>query len=185
MEWSTLPFETIFCIAAVETWPSLCSERISWHWPMCQERSWGSPMGNVLCWQELQCLQCKDKRTGRQKVQPGKSSYLWDLFKSARNPFDALSLQLSLPASVLFLGNRISPMAEGFLKQKENLEMSTMWIQSFSSLDLHCVGPILRNKLEEHKSCFNEVHPKRRSLTVEVQEKQMSKRCCCEGSVPS
>lgn len=56
------------------------------------------------------------------------SSYLQDFFKSTRNPFDTLSLQLSLSASAMFLGNRISPLNEGILEQKENVEVVTVWI---------------------------------------------------------
>lgn len=40
-------------------------------------------------------------------------------------------------------------MAEGILKEKESVEMGTTWIQNFPSLDLHCVSPILRSKLEQ------------------------------------
>lgn len=85
---------------------------ISWHWPRCEERSWGKP---------CQELWLKYKKCNQ-------SSYLGDFFKSTRNPFDTLSLQLSPSASAVFLGNRISPMNEGFLKQKENVEVVTAWI---------------------------------------------------------
>lgn len=64
-------------------------------------------------------------------------------------------------------------MAEGFLRQKENVEMG---IQSFPSLDLHCVGPVLRNKLEEPKGCSADVCLKHRSVMAEGQEEQVSKR---------
>lgn len=67
-------------------------------------------------------------------------------------------------------------MAERFLKQTENGEMGTTWIESFPSLDLHCLGPVLRNKLEKPGGCSAEVRLKHRSLTAEVQEKQVSKR---------
>lgn len=69
------------------------------------------------------------------------TSYLWDFFKSTRNPSDTLSLSVS----AMSLGNRISPMTEGFLKQKENMKVITAWIQSFPSLHLHCADPILKN----------------------------------------
>lgn len=36
-------------------------------------------------------------------------------------------------------------MTEGFLKQKENVEVVTTWIQSFPSLHLYCADPFLRN----------------------------------------
>lgn len=36
-------------------------------------------------------------------------------------------------------------MTEGFLKQKENVEVVTTWIQNFPSLDLHCADLFLRN----------------------------------------
>lgn len=36
------PLKLLFCVVAVQMWPSLLSRHISWHWPMCQERSWGN-----------------------------------------------------------------------------------------------------------------------------------------------
>lgn len=160
---SSALWSCFFCKVPVQTWPSF----LSGHWPTCQERSWGKPCQEL--W--LEHKKCDQ------------SSYLRDFFKSTRNTFDTLSLQLSLSASAIFLGSRISPMTEGFLKEKENVEVFATWIQSFPSL--HSLIPSWGTKHPE--GCCAKVCLKHRSdgwgaWRARVKAMML---CCCECSVPS